>query len=158
MCVREASHVPRSLHVLCTSSRWAHEQEGNETALRDIPSTNGYRRCAVPGETRTRSIVYEHGVRFEQDCSEPHPQLLRRVRRGRLKLGLGALGINGGSRGFSVICCETALSHLVPSCFLAIYQVRGYGLVFAICFSVPSCAHLVEAAGTKAATVYTNFR
>lgn len=53
-------------------------QEAKETALRDIPSPKpspkGYKRCTVPGKTTTRSIVYEHGVRFEQDRPEPDPK------------------------------------------------------------------------------------
>ena len=36
------------LHVPCTSSRCAHELEAKETALRDTPSPNGYRRCTYP--------------------------------------------------------------------------------------------------------------
>ena len=55
--------------MLCTFSRCADEQEAKETALPSIPSTNGYRRCTVPGKASTRSIVYEHGIRFERDCS-----------------------------------------------------------------------------------------
>ena len=45
--------------------------------MRDIPTPIGFRRCPVPGKTATRSIVYDHGVRFEQDCSEPDPKKQR---------------------------------------------------------------------------------
>ena len=38
------------LQVPCTSSRCTHDQEAKETALREIPSPNGYRRCTVPGK------------------------------------------------------------------------------------------------------------
>ena len=38
------------LQVPCTSSRCTHDQEAKETALREIPSPNGHRRCTVPGK------------------------------------------------------------------------------------------------------------
>ena len=53
MCVREASLVPRSFtccalpHAALSSKSY---KEAKETALRDIPSPNGYRRCTVPGK------------------------------------------------------------------------------------------------------------
>lgn len=65
------------LRVLCTFSRCAHQQEAKETAMRNMPSPTRYRRCNVPGKTAGRSIVYDHGVRFEQDCSEPDPKKQR---------------------------------------------------------------------------------
>ena len=52
MCVREASLVPRSYtccalpHAAVTSRSY---KKAKETAVRDIPSPNGYRRCTVPG-------------------------------------------------------------------------------------------------------------
>ena len=45
--------------------------------MRDIPAPSGFRRCTVPGKTGTGFIVYDHGVRFEQDCSEPDPKKQR---------------------------------------------------------------------------------
>ena len=45
--------------------------------MRDIPTPFGFRRCPVPGKTATRSIVYDDGVRFEQNCSEPNPKKQR---------------------------------------------------------------------------------
>ena len=53
MCVREASLVPRSFtccalpHAALSSKSY---KEAKETALRDIPSPNGYRRRTVPGK------------------------------------------------------------------------------------------------------------
>ena len=38
------------LHMPCTSSRCALEQEAKEIALGGIPSSNGFRRCTVPGK------------------------------------------------------------------------------------------------------------
>jgi len=46
-------------------------QEAKETALREMPAPTGYRRSVVPPKTEGRSCVYDHGVRFEQDCTNP---------------------------------------------------------------------------------------
>ena len=67
----------RALTRACIFSRRAHQQEAKETAMRDIPAPSGFRRCTVPGKTGTGFIVYDHGVRFEQDCSEPDPKKQR---------------------------------------------------------------------------------
>ena len=46
-------------------------QEAKEAGIRDMPASEGYRRSEVPPESATRSSVYDHGVRFEQDCTNP---------------------------------------------------------------------------------------
>ena len=67
MCVLDASLVRRS-HACCASSRAAlNQQEAKEIALRDTPPPSGFTRCVIPGKTANRSIVYDHGVRFEQE-------------------------------------------------------------------------------------------
>lgn len=43
-------------------------------AMRDIPAPPGFRRIKVPEPTRNRSIVYDHGVRFEEDRDKPDPK------------------------------------------------------------------------------------
>ncbi|CAN0473321.1 unnamed protein product [Ectocarpus sp. 12 AP-2014] len=45
-------------------------QDAKACAMRDMPPPAGYRRSAVPSRAN-RSAVYEHGVRFEQDCDNP---------------------------------------------------------------------------------------
>lgn len=45
--------------------------------MRDIPTPPGYRRCPVPPPSGNRSSVYDHGVRFEQDCENPNPKQQR---------------------------------------------------------------------------------
>lgn len=51
-----------------------HQAEAKAAALRDIPPPVGYRRCSVPIPSRQRSIVFDHGVKFEQDCTKPDPK------------------------------------------------------------------------------------
>ena len=36
-----------------------------------MAAPEGYRRTEVPPESATRSSVYDHGVRFEQGCTNP---------------------------------------------------------------------------------------
>ena len=63
----------RALMRACIFPRRFHQQQAKETAMRDLQAPNGFQRCTVPGKPGTRSIVCDHGVRFEQDCSEPDP-------------------------------------------------------------------------------------
>lgn len=39
--------------------------------MRDMPAPEGYRRMPVPPDKGNRLSAYDHGVRFEQDCSDP---------------------------------------------------------------------------------------
>ncbi|CAM9427085.1 unnamed protein product, partial [Pylaiella littoralis] len=50
------------------------EADAKEAAIRDLPSPVGYRRCLVPPPSGNRSSVYDHGVRFEQDCDQREPK------------------------------------------------------------------------------------
>ena len=59
------------LHTLLAH---AHQQEAKEAAIRDMPAPVGYRRVKLPAKSATRSIVYDHGVRFEQDVDDPDPK------------------------------------------------------------------------------------
>lgn len=51
-----------------------HQADAKEAAIRDLPSPVGYRRCLVPPPSGNRSSVYDHGVRFEQDCDQREPK------------------------------------------------------------------------------------
>ncbi|CAM9091183.1 unnamed protein product [Ascophyllum nodosum] len=42
-----------------------------------MPAPTGYRRSVVPPKTEGRSCVYDHGVRFEQDCTHPDEKKMR---------------------------------------------------------------------------------
>lgn len=44
------------------------------SAIRDMETPPGMRRCKVPKKWVNRSILYDKGVRFEQDCDKPDPK------------------------------------------------------------------------------------
>ena len=51
-----------------------HQQKAKEAAIRDVPPPVGYRRVKLPAKSATRSIVYDHDVRFEQDVDNLDPK------------------------------------------------------------------------------------
>ena len=51
--------------------------EGDCASWHTPPNRHSNRRCTWPGKISTRSIVWDHGVRVDQDCSEADPKKQR---------------------------------------------------------------------------------